>query len=296
MWAAFDPSSMSVSSMNMGFYPCDMHCQHYMFKNYVLNHASNVKYIVVGLDFDLWFNYEERSDMEWSMGNAPGFRYDENHDFYLDGVDDAFVNLVMENASADAEYIIAKRGWQEITDNLGWCNDKGVAVVDEDSVWSDCLFNKNMGNCLEESDLKTCILTYHLDICVADSSLNKCLKHSKISQCSAVFSGDVDKLKDIIRLAKERNIFVIGAILPISPYYKQTGAYGRHGMLRSHAEKLIEEIKTLAEGKSNFVVFDQNMLGDHDYPSSMSYDYDHLNRVGAKRFTTRLDSLLKTVR
>ena len=296
MWAAFDPSSMSVSSMNMGFYPCDMHCQHYMFKNYVLNHASNVKYIVVGLDFDLWYNFDPRVDIEWDMGGALGFEYDIKHEFYPDGVDDAFVNIVMENAPAEAKDIIAKRGWQEISQSIGWVDESGVVSISGDSAWSDCLFNKNLGDCLEDSDLNTCTTQYHMNVCFADTSLSKCLKHSKISQCSAVFSGDVDKLKDIIRLAKERNIFVIGAILPISPYYKQTGAYGRHGMLRSHAEKLIEEIKTLAEGKSNFVVFDQNMLGDHDYPSSMSYDYDHLNRVGAKRFTARLDSLLKTVR
>ena len=111
-----------------------------------------------------------------------------------------------------------------------------------------------------------------------------------------MFSGNLEKLKDFVRLAKERNIIVIGAIFPMSPNYKNTGSYGRHGMLRSHAKKLIEVIKTWAEGKSNFVFFDENKFGDHDYPSSMSYDVDHLNRDGAKRFTTRLDSLLKTVR
>jgi uncharacterized protein (TIGR02171 family) len=295
MWAGLAPSEMSVPTMNMGFYPCDMHCQHYFFKNYVLNHVSNIKYVVIGLDFDLWFNYDPRAAIEWDMGGALGFEYDIKHEFYPDGVDDAFVNIVMENAPADAEEIIAKRGWQEIFQSIGWVNESGAVDMSGDSAWSDCLFNKNLGDCLEDSDLNTCTSQYH-NVCFADTSLNKCLNHFGIEQCSAVFSGNLEKLKDFVRLAKERNIIVIGAIFPMSPNYKNTGSYGRHGMLRSHAKKLIEVIKTWAEGKSNFVVFDENKFGDHDYPSSMSYDVDHLNRDGAKRFTTRLDSLLKTVR
>ena len=296
MWAGLAPSEMSVPTMNMGFYPCDMHCQHYFFKNYVLNHASNVKYVVVGLDFDLWNNFDPRVDIEWDMGGALGFEYDIKHEFYPDGVDDAFVNIVMENAPAEAKDIIAKRGWQEISQSIGWVDESGAVAMSGDSAWSDCLFNKNLGDCLEDSDLNTCTTQYHMNVCFADTSLSKCLNHFGIEQCSAVFSGNLEKLKDLVRLAKERNIFVVGAIFPMSPNYKNTGSYGRHGMLRSHAQKLIEEIKTWAEGKSNFVIFDQNKFGDHDYPSSMSYDVDHLNRDGAKRFTTRLDSLLKTVR
>ena len=66
-------------------------------------------------------------------------------------------------------------------------------------------------------------------------------------------------------------------------------------MRRSHAEKLIDEIKTWAEGMSNFYVFDENKLGNHDYPSSMSNDYDHLNEAGAKQFSKRLDSFIKSL-
>ena len=66
-------------------------------------------------------------------------------------------------------------------------------------------------------------------------------------------------------------------------------------MRRSHAEKLIEEIKTWAEGKSNFVVMDENKFGDHDYPTSMANDYDHLNEKGAKVLSQRLNSLIKSL-
>ena len=296
MWAGFDPLEMSVSSMNMGFYPCDMHCQHYFFKNYVLNHGSNVKYVVVGLDFDLWFNYDERTDIEWDMGEALGFKYDISHEFYPDGVDETFVKMVIENAPDDVDSIITKRGWNEISFSIGWNNADGLATMNGDSTWSDCLFNKNLANCLVDSDLNTCTSKYHINVCVADTSLSKCLANHELTQCSSIFGGNMDKLKDLVRLAKERNIFVIGVIFPMSPNYKNTGAYGRHGMLRSHAIKLFEEFKTWAEGRSNFVYLDENKFGDHDYPSSMSLDSDHLNRDGAKRFTAKLDSLLKSVR
>ena len=296
MWAGLDPSEMSVSTMNMGFYPCDMHCQHYFFKNYVLNQASNVKYLVIGLDFDLWYNYDERADIEWDMGEALGFEYDIKHEFYPYGVDDAFVNLVMENAPVDAEAIIAKRGWQEISANLGWVNENGSATIEGDSAWSDCLYNKEFANCLIDKKVDECLAAFNNKVCVADTSLSKCLKNSGLNQCSAIFSGDIDKMKDLVRLAKENNIFVIGVIFPMSPQYKNTGAYGRHGMLRSHAKKIFEEVKTWAEDRSNFVILDENRFGNHDYPSSMSYDFDHLNKIGAKRFTAKLDSLLKARR
>ena len=134
-----------------------------------------------------------------------------------------------------------------------------------------------------------------MDVCVADTSLNKCLAKSELNKCSAIFSGDIEKLKDVVRLAKENDITVIGVTFPISPYYKKTGTYGRHGLRRSHAEKIIDEVKALADEKSNFVFMDENKFGNHDYPSSMANDYDHLNKDGAKRLTLRLDSLVQSL-
>ena len=66
-------------------------------------------------------------------------------------------------------------------------------------------------------------------------------------------------------------------------------------MRRSHAKALLEEIKTWADGKSNFVVMDENNFGDHDYPTSMAYDFDHLNKEGAERLSSRLDLLIQSL-
>ena len=298
MWADFDPSEMSVSAMNMGVVPCDMHCIHYLFENYVVNHAPKVKYVAVGLDIDLWYNIDHRMDINLCRGDALGFVYDEKHEFYPDGVDDAFVNLVMENAVDAAQSVIKQRGWYAASDNMGWADENGHVVIDPDSTWSNCLFNKNLANCLVDEDQNTCLSKYTMNVCmndVVDTNYNKCLADYGLNQCLGIFTGDIDKLKDLVRLAKERDIVVIGVVFPVSPEYKKTGAYSRHGMLRSHAKKILDEINEFAEGKSNFFVFDENKFGDHDYPSSMANDYDHLNKDGAKQFSKRLNEFVNSL-
>ena len=295
LWVGFAAPEMSKPSINMGIIPCDMHCAHYLFSNYVLNHCSKLKYVVLGLGIDWWWNGDERTDVNMSMNSALGYEYDRNHEFYPDGVDDEFLKLIAENASPEADYVKSNLGWYPTTENSGWYDENGVAGMSGDSTWSDCLFNKSLAQCLVNMDQETCVSNYHMDVCVADSSLDKCLAKSELSQCSALFSGEFEKLKDVVRLAKERDITVVGVLFPISPYYKKTGAYGRHGLRRSHAEKLIEEIENLADIHSNFYLMNENNFGDHDYPTSMASDFDHLNKDGAKRVTAKIDSLIKSI-
>lgn len=99
-------------------------------------------------------------------------------------------------------------------------------------------------------------------------------------------------LKEIIELAAERNITVVGVIFPMSPLYKNTGAYGRYGLRRSTSYELVEDLKNLELAYPNFVFFDENKFGDHDYTSDMFVDAQHLCPEGAKKITSRLDSLL----
>ena len=290
MWAGFDPFVMSMHSINMGVIPCDMHCEHYIFKNYLLNHAPNLKYVVVGLDPDLWYNIDERNDIGYCMGDAPGFQYDINHKFYPDGVDSSFVRLVLDNAAEGAAATVKNFGWDAQNDNRGWTTENGTAPIDPDSTWSDCLFNEEFAKCLETSDQSTCQSSGKLDVCVPGTTLNKCLEKHEFNECLGIFTGDLEKLKDLVRLAFEKDIVVIGTITPMSPYYKETGAYGRHGMRRSHAKKIYEEFKKIAQSNSNFILFDENQWGEPDYPSSMANDFDHLNRKGAIEFTKRLNA------
>ena len=103
-------------------------------------------------------------------------------------------------------------------------------------------------------------------------------------------------LAEIIQLAKEKNIKVVGVEMPLNPNYKNVNAYGKYGLRNSDAPQIIDRINALAEKYSNFTFFDQHKMGKHDYLNGMNYDDDHLCRAGAEQMTHRLDSLLKTLK
>lgn len=108
--------------------------------------------------------------------------------------------------------------------------------------------------------------------------------------------ASMNVLKEIIEMSAQRNITVIGVIFPMSPGYKQTGAYGRYGLRRSIATGLVDDLKNLEKTYNNFVFFDENKFGDHDYTSNMFVDAQHLCPEGAKVMTSRLDSLLQNLK
>ena len=105
----------------------------------------------------------------------------------------------------------------------------------------------------------------------------------------------LDMFKKIIQECNERNIFVIGVIFPQNPKYKETGAFGRYGLLRSEVPSLIEEIHSISKTYPNFIFFDENKMGNHDYHDDLAQNTDHLNSKGAVQLTHRLDSLIQTL-
>ena len=111
----------------------------------------------------------------------------------------------------------------------------------------------------------------------------------------AEFDSAFAHLASIIRLAGENDIVVVGVIFPQSPGFRQTGSFGRYGIRRSEMPAIMERLDSLGQAHANFVLFDENKMGDHDYPESMAANQDHLNRLGAEQFTHRMDSLLKRI-
>lgn len=251
MLADFDPRFLKKVGVNLGVIPCDMHCVEFLFVHYIINHYTNLKYVVVGLDLDLWYNEDAGKDVNAHLGDALGFKYDMNHDFWSQGVDESFVEIVHQKAVAESKDLIERRGCFASEANEGWVSPvTGQADVLNDSTWSD-----NQGT----------------------------------------YEGNLASLEKLIASAENHDIKVIGVTFPISPYYKKTGAYGRHGMRRSHGIKLIDYIKKLDQGHSNFILMDENKLGNHDYTNDMALDYDHLNKWGAEQISRRIDSLLNTL-
>lgn len=121
---------------------------------------------------------------------------------------------------------------------------------------------------------------------------NPIIGDSTWSNTDNTYKIALQELEEIIQLAKNKDITVVGVIFPQSPYFIETGTYGRHGMKRSTASNVLKEIAKLETSYSNFVFMDENKMGYHDYPDSLAYDYDHLNTLGAKVITARIDSVI----
>ena len=109
------------------------------------------------------------------------------------------------------------------------------------------------------------------------------------------FQANFDLLKDLIATCKEHDITVIGVIIPVSPEYKNTGAFGYRGLRRSDAFKVIEDLSDLSLTYPNFVLMDENKMGEHDYTDEDALDNAHLSKVGAAKLTPRIDSLIRTL-
>ncbi|MBO5532646.1 MAG: TIGR02171 family protein [Fibrobacter sp.] len=251
--AGVAPAHLSFFAINIATVPCDMHCIEYLYETYISTQVSHLKYLVIGIDFDLWNEFEPGESIQLNMGDAPGFQYDIHHDYWREGVDNAFVERTIEIASAYEVYasIRDERGWMMQTCIEDWGSEgRGFAEVLVDSTWKD------------------------------DSHR---------------YEQNYAQLDNILKIAELHGVKVVGLILPLSPYYRNTGSYGRHGMRRSVAEQLIERLKKVAAESENFVLMDENKMGNHDYLGDVANDYDHLCDVGAKKLTLRLDSLLKTL-
>ena len=107
-----------------------------------------------------------------------------------------------------------------------------------------------------------------------------------------LIDDSMDALVSIIKDAAKRDIRVVGVIFPQSPGYAKTGSFGRYGMRRSTAKKLIAEINSLSKKYSNFVLVDENKMGEHDYTDLMALDEDHLCSGGSVILSSRLNQVL----
>lgn len=109
------------------------------------------------------------------------------------------------------------------------------------------------------------------------------------------FRKNFDLFVELLKTCKEKNIYVIGVLFPMNPKYAETGAYGYAGLRRSEAPAVIQEIADLQKTYPNFILMDENKMGNHDYTDDMADDYNHLSQTGAVQMTHRIDSLLKTL-
>lgn len=105
----------------------------------------------------------------------------------------------------------------------------------------------------------------------------------------------LDYLATLVDKAAEKNIHIVGILMPLAVEYKNTGSYGPYGLQRSIARKKIAWLDSLGKASDFFTLMDENKMGAHDY-GDLFFDQDHLSDKGASKITSRLDSLLGTLK
>lgn len=109
------------------------------------------------------------------------------------------------------------------------------------------------------------------------------------------FYAALAHFENILKIAENHNVYVIGIVFPQSPNFKNTGSFGRYGIRRSEAPALLKEIQDLKSVYPHFIFWDENKMGDHDYSNPMASNRDHLSGLGAEVLTARLNTLLDSL-
>ena len=96
MFALHDKEISSYNLLNMAFSNGQMSGIGFLFNNYVMNHLKNLKVLVVEMSPDfLWYD----GISTWYgivYDKVPGFQYDANHDFWVDGLPEHFVDALKD--------------------------------------------------------------------------------------------------------------------------------------------------------------------------------------------------------
>ena len=252
-------NSLIPKSLSSNFHATNLACSyfsinesHFLFKNYVLSHVKNLKYLVVSLDIDMWWKkYNSNKNFFYKdYLKIPGYVYDKNHNFWKDSVPHNLYEITTESIGSNyyATMFRDSRGYQKFENSIGWEDDPPLL---HDSTW--------------------------------------------MQDTLSLYEDSFNLLKEIITTSNEKGIYVIGIIFPQSPSYKNTGAYGCYGLQRSLAPHVLDDLNNLTKEYPNFILMDENKMGDHDYTDEMARDRDHLSHLGALQITHRLDSLLRTL-
>ncbi len=121
----------SYKAFNFGYSGSELWGEIYLAENYVLNHAKNLKVLVMELPLDLQSNSPDfRNWMVFEQ--APGYIYDKNHDFWKNGLPENFLPYIvefLEYTEEDQSSYVKTDGWL-VEECAGW---KGYEI-DNDSV------------------------------------------------------------------------------------------------------------------------------------------------------------------
>jgi hypothetical protein len=247
--------SSNFTAVNLGIASCTIHMSKDLLMKYVMPHYKNLKYLVVSLDLDFWWKTASARDDNWFAEN-----------------------------DANAKYLQFP-GYVYDKNHNYWAGQEDLTPLYEAA--KDGPLYQSPSRCDHIIELRGQLQT------TCSRAWPGAALGTKISDPGQeVISGSMNALKTIIEESAKRGVTVIGTILPLAPAYKESSMFGYMGMARSIADSLINEFVQMEESYSNFVLFDENKGGEHDYADGMNEDSQHLCDEGAELYTHRLDSLL----
>lgn len=106
----------------------------YIFHNYVVPHFKKLKYIIISMDLDRWYHDNDYNFFYSKYKNFPGYIYDENHNFWIDGVPQDLLDMTFESLGQEsyAQKFRPARGFQKSA-SKGW--EQENVPIKRDSMW-----------------------------------------------------------------------------------------------------------------------------------------------------------------
>lgn len=111
---------------------------------------------------------------------------------------------------------------------------------------------------------------------------------------SEPFLSNWEDLVASIELLERAGIRVILVNFPQSPQYRSMPWMGRHGPSWETWKELSRRLVELEGKHTKVVYYDAYLNGNHDFLPSEFIDEDHLDHLGAKKLTHRIDSIITT--
>jgi uncharacterized protein (TIGR02171 family) len=124
----FSPAFKAINLANSNN---TLFCTKFILYNYILPHMKKLKYIVMSIDIDRGFNTAAQSFFEVLRSSIPGYVYDENHNFWKDGVPEQLPQLTYASIGYYKFEPFRETLGFEALDSQGW----GEPKVWTDSTW-----------------------------------------------------------------------------------------------------------------------------------------------------------------
>ena len=137
MFGMYEKNVKNENFLNMAYSAADMRGMYYLFKNYILNHLENLKVLVIEMSPDLLW-YDRGTSWGPIIDGVPGFKFDEDHSFWVDGVPQEFLEAVAECPKPQSalqhpynldDFLLPSRGW----DNYDVLRDTTLMLTSDEN-------------------------------------------------------------------------------------------------------------------------------------------------------------------